>query len=324
MVNAGESCSEADNEYLKDFYDRIAENFENKLVVHLGYRGPWILYDMVYRTLTNTPPHDSTVGEESISPLGRFRVFDLGCGTGLCGRVFGRLCDASFDAGSLSEPSVSVEDMLQSLALPRGSSSNSQEVLSRDIRVSIEEFANSVPDSGPMFAGIDISSKMIDLASDPANNYSLVTCGHLAEGLAAFSSKKERLDLILAADTFIYVGALSKVFGLVSKALKSRGLLAFSTELLDPVYSTDTTPASDVVVDAKGEYEEKDPGRETEDGEDHSGYKLLESARFGHSVAYIRSLCEKNSFDMILCEERDLRTESSVPLPGMFYVLRSK
>lgn len=247
---------------------------------------------------------------DSISPLGRFRIFDLGCGTGLCGRVFGRLCDSTVDAGALSQPSVSVDEMLQSLALTRGDSGSTQdtEVLSQDSRVAIEDFADAIPSSGPMFAGIDISSKMIDLASDPSNNYSLLTCGHLVEGLGAFSSEKEGLDIVLAADTFIYVGALSKVFGLVSKSLKSRGLLAFSTELLDPSDSTDMTPAGDV--------------KEAEEEEDRCGYKLLESARFGHSVVYVRGLCEKHSFDIILCEKKDLRTESSVPLPGMFYVLR--
>jgi hypothetical protein len=80
----GESCNEADTEYVKEFYDQIAENFEQKLVLHLGYRGPWILYDLVVRGLRSSPLVQRVTGTStdcSPHPNSRaagLRIFDLG------------------------------------------------------------------------------------------------------------------------------------------------------------------------------------------------------------------------------------------------------
>lgn len=189
---------------------------------------------------------------------------------------------------------ISVERTLEQLV---GSSSVETAVESgRTPIVSISEFADSIPLEGSVVAGIDISSKMVDLASAAANNYSILTCGHLEDGLKAFAlpaRKQSQLDIVTSADTFIYVGALDRVFDLLGQCVSTGGLVAFSTEHLSGAAEL-TAP---------------------------DGFKLLGSGRFGHSTKYIEGLCASNGFSIIFSESHVLRTESAEPIPGMFYIV---
>ncbi|CAK4480740.1 unnamed protein product [Aphanomyces euteiches] len=62
--------------YVRQVFDDLSDTFEEKLVQHLHYKVPWQLLDLV----------------KSVTPLETskqsWRVVDLGCGTGLCGRLF--------------------------------------------------------------------------------------------------------------------------------------------------------------------------------------------------------------------------------------------
>ena len=49
-------------------------------------------------------------------------------------------------------------------------------------------------------------------------------------------------DIILAADTFVYVGALGKVFQTVRECLNTGGLFAFSVEVLQDEVTSDPVP----------------------------------------------------------------------------------
>ncbi|OQR92754.1 hypothetical protein THRCLA_08617 [Thraustotheca clavata] len=66
----------SENEYVRAVFDELADTFEDKLVNHLHYKVPWQLYEALQRT---TPL-------ESLNH--KWRMIDLGCGTGLCGRIF--------------------------------------------------------------------------------------------------------------------------------------------------------------------------------------------------------------------------------------------
>ncbi|KAF1330531.1 Cellulose synthase subunit, partial [Globisporangium splendens] len=67
--------------YVREVFDELAETFEEKLVTHLEYRVPWLLIDALKK-------HEPTVFSEveTTSPTS-WRVADVGCGTGLCGRL---------------------------------------------------------------------------------------------------------------------------------------------------------------------------------------------------------------------------------------------
>lgn len=273
--------------------------------------------------------------EYRLSGIGQFRVFDLGCGSGLCGRVFGNYTSGSSLQEALDGPKVTVEDTLEALKGSRPSKSDITAEFAEfppegRVIVPIDELAGRITTAGPIMVGIDISRNMVAKASCPQNNYHLLTCGHLVDGLKAFNFEEnngiqigEKLDLVIAADTFIYVGALGKVFSLISKALKPRGFLAFSTEVLNSSEEDCDMPILNP-VECSCEGFSLDPDDEVLGLALGDGFKLLDSARFGHSVRYIELLCGFFGFTIVGREKHVLRTESSVPLPGMFYVLQRK
>lgn len=72
---SGEACDTAPGEYVKALFDTHADRFDTNLVDELGYRIPAKLRDAV-REIWGEPADKSWV------------VFDVGCGTGLCGPLF--------------------------------------------------------------------------------------------------------------------------------------------------------------------------------------------------------------------------------------------
>ncbi|RLN31700.1 hypothetical protein BBJ28_00008160 [Nothophytophthora sp. Chile5] len=68
-------------EYVAEVFDELAESFEEKLVAHLEYRVPWQLVEALQKLAPpGFVPADSTSAAEWV-------VADVGCGTGLCGRL---------------------------------------------------------------------------------------------------------------------------------------------------------------------------------------------------------------------------------------------
>jgi predicted TPR repeat methyltransferase len=64
--------------YVRALFDQYAPRFDEELVGRLGYRGPELLLQAV----------------EAVAGAGAFaRLIDLGCGTGLAGKLFAPLCD---------------------------------------------------------------------------------------------------------------------------------------------------------------------------------------------------------------------------------------
>ena len=92
-------------------------------------------------------------------------------------------------------------------------------------------------------------------------------------------------DLILSADTFIYIGKLDGIFTAARQALTDGGLFVFSVEHL-------------------------------EDGD----FKLLPSSRYSQSDAYIEKLAAENKFEIIYREPVTVRIEKKVPIPGRIFV----
>jgi predicted TPR repeat methyltransferase len=82
--------------------------------------------------------------------------------------------------------------------------------------------------------GVDISLKMVEVArgrkAEGRACYDAVWHGHITEALARFEGA---MDVILAADVFIYVGGLEEVMPAAARALRAGGLFAFSLERHD-------------------------------------------------------------------------------------------
>ena len=112
-----------DPQYARFIYDDMKDAFESKLVSHLSYRGPWLLLEMLEIYLgTNdksnvcgalsSPPssssskHASLLSPRNHPPYGKWRIFDIGCGSGLVGKVFRHLtCTTAGAATAAGEES---------------------------------------------------------------------------------------------------------------------------------------------------------------------------------------------------------------------------
>ena len=131
--------------------------------------------------------------------------------------------------------------------------------------------------------GVDIAPKMIAAARARGGGriYDDLLPMQLLPALGRY---RDEFDLILAADVFIYVGALDEVFPAAFGAMKPGGLFAFSLE--------------------------------NHDGE---GFVLHRDRRFAHSLLYIRTFARLAGFEEALAERCDLR--SDVP-PGWLVILR--
>lgn len=135
-------------------------------------------------------------------------------------------------------------------------------------------------------AGVDLSPKMVAKARDRAV-YDELEVGELTGSLR---KREQGLDLVLAADVFIYVGELLAVFEAASRALRPAGLLAFSVEAAN-----------------------------AEEGE---GYVLRRTGRYAHAQTYVNQLALRFGFESISTEEFCLRLDDHQPVMGEVYVLR--
>ncbi len=103
--------------------------------------------------------------------------------------------------------------------------------------------------------------------------------------LLALDLTDERYDLIVAADVFIYIGALERVISWVADALAPNGIFAFTVE----------------------EGHEK-------------GYTLLESHRYAHSEAYLRGMLDAAGFESFEVRQTTLRKDRGTEIRGLVVI----
>jgi predicted TPR repeat methyltransferase len=128
--------------------------------------------------------------------------------------------------------------------------------------------------------GIDLSAKMVRQAQ-ATGAYDQVSQADLVEHLAA---TPRRHDLLVAADVFIYVGALDAVFAGARRVLQPAGVFCFSLE-------------------AAG---------------DDEGLVLRPSLRYAHSERYIRMLAEEHGFAAETWARHPVREDQGKPIAGLF------
>lgn len=132
--------------------------------------------------------------------------------------------------------------------------------------------------------GVDVSSAMLEQAR-AGGAYRDLAHADLAAYLAA---SRKRYDLVLAADVFIYVGALETVFAEVCRILMPAGCFAFSLE-----------PSE---------------GQEVQ---------LMPSLRYAHSKDYIHRLAQRHNLIMDMMVEAPIRHDQQQPVMGLYCYLRS-
>jgi predicted TPR repeat methyltransferase len=132
--------------------------------------------------------------------------------------------------------------------------------------------------------GVDLSERMLDIARDKGLYREL----HAAEVLEFLRGETRSWPLIVAADVFVYVGELKRVFEAVFDRLPPGGVFAFSIER------------------ASGETTEL-PAR---------------TARFRHAPAQLASMLADAGFIDIARDAVDLRLESGQPVAGELMLAR--
>lgn len=131
--------------------------------------------------------------------------------------------------------------------------------------------------------GVDLAKAMVDQAR-AGGAYRRVEQGEL---LAFLRSQDAAADLVIAADVFIYVGALDEVFAAVRRRLTPAGCFAFSVELAG-------------------------------DGQD---LQLRPSLRYAHSPAYIDRLARAHGFRVRQTWQAPLREDQQKPVMGLYALL---
>lgn len=130
--------------------------------------------------------------------------------------------------------------------------------------------------------GIDISENMISKANK-LGVYDSLIAGDIVEKL---DLSKEKYDLFIALDVFIYIGEITSIFNAVKKCSNKNSFFIFSIE--------------------------------THQGED---YSLLKSSRYAHSDSYILEVAS-NGFELVDSQNVKLRKEGNKWIDGKIYILK--
>lgn len=131
--------------------------------------------------------------------------------------------------------------------------------------------------------GVDISQAMLEQAKKLGVYRELI---HADIG-AYLKMAEGEVDLVVAADVFIYVGDLADVFRSVRRLLVPGGRFAFTVE----------APAND------------------------EDLQLLPSLRYAHSERYIRQLAQASGFTVDEIFSAPIRYDQAQPLAGMYVYL---
>jgi predicted TPR repeat methyltransferase len=133
--------------------------------------------------------------------------------------------------------------------------------------------------------GVDLSEKMLV----QARAHGIYDELHLGEIYAWLcGADAGHFDAVIAADVFVYIGALEGLFCEVARVLRAGGWFGFSTEECE-------------VAD----------------------YTLLASGRYAQSQSYVMRLAVA-SFAVVDANPVVIRNESGTPLAGRLYLLRKR
>jgi len=131
--------------------------------------------------------------------------------------------------------------------------------------------------------GIDISSNMVAKTRE-LDVYDSLIVGDIIDIL---SLSKEKYDLFIALDLFIYIGELTKMFKTVRQCCNKNALFIFSIET-----------------------------------QEEDGYCLLKSARYAHSDDYILNSAS-DGFKVIDSQEVNLRKEKEGWIDGKIFIVQA-
>jgi len=139
--------------------------------------------------------------------------------------------------------------------------------------------------------GVDLSGAMLERAR-ALGLYDALRQAEVVEYLHAAAARGEMHDLVVAADVFIYVGELDRVFAALRATMPPDALFAFSVEPDDDASSP--------------------------------GVRLLPSLRYAHAPGYLRALAATHGFEVVSMDREPIRVERARPIDGLYVVMRRR
>ncbi len=132
-----------------------------------------------------------------------------------------------------------------------------------------------------LMTGVDLSPRMVEAATQKGIYHKLI-CGDIVEELHGLT---ESFDLIISADTVIYIGNLAPLAGAVAERAAPGACLLLSTE-----------------------------------AGDQEGYELLLSGRYAHHRDYVVETFTAVGFELREVRRRPLRKDGDQWLEGDFFL----
>jgi predicted TPR repeat methyltransferase/Tfp pilus assembly protein PilF len=142
--------------------------------------------------------------------------------------------------------------------------------------------------------GADLSANMLERCRG-LGIYQRLEHASIASVLAA--EPAESMDVVAAADVFIYVGRLEETFVAVHRVLRPHGLFAFSIECAARI-AAGTDPQV-------------------------AGYRLTPSGRYAHHGDYVQALADRSGFKVRDWIDTPLRMEFGRWIPGWLAILEA-
>lgn len=143
----------------------------------------------------------------------------------------------------------------------------------------------AVKDRVREIVGVDVAKAMIAEAR-AKRIYTALFAMEIGAYLASFDAQRKPFDLVVAADVFIYVGALETTFSALALRMAPKGLFACSVE-----------------------------------GHDGDGFVLCESGRYAHGMAYIDRLAAAHGFTLVAQESIAIRKAKDGFVDGFAVIL---
>jgi len=134
--------------------------------------------------------------------------------------------------------------------------------------------------------GLDLSPRMLDKARE-RGLYDELVCADLLAYLVGLPAAN--LDLVVAADVFVYVGDLNEVFAATARALRAGGRFVFSIETL---------------------------------AEPAAGYALRATRRYAHARSHVQTQATAHGLHQEYLQEGVLRMDAGSEVAGAVLVLR--
>lgn len=190
---------------------------------------------------------------------------------------------ANFETALVDKLKYNVPELLD-VALRKKLSNKKDQLSILDLGCGSGLMGERLKDISSYMVGVDLSEKMLAQA-EKKQIYDELLRNDILDTISVIDKK---FDLVVAADVFIYIGELSKIFEKINYSMNEHGLFGFSIELTDS----------------------------------NADYQLQPTGRYAQTTQYISELASNNNFYISSSDKAVVRMEQYKPVDGYIYILK--